>query len=245
MPSDPWYVEAFRGEYRDVYSHRDLASARAEVAFLLGMGVAGRVLDLCCGFARHSLALREAGIEAYGLDQSAELLQQASSLPGGSRLAGRLIRGDARALPFRARSFDVVVVLFSSFGYFGAEGDRCMLGEIGRVTAEGGFAVLDLMNPARVRAQLEARSERELATGTLVEERRIEEGGRLVVKDVRLIRGDGTQKRWSERVRMYEREEIDILARALGLVVTDAYGSFRGETHESGSERMLLVLRRG
>ena len=62
--ADPWFVEAFREGYLDVYPHRDVESARREVAYLLARGVGGRVLDLCCGWGRHLVAFSDLGLEA-------------------------------------------------------------------------------------------------------------------------------------------------------------------------------------
>jgi SAM-dependent methyltransferase len=244
MPGEPWYVAAFRDDYRDVYPHRDLAAAREEVRFLEEQGLGGRVLDLCCGFARHTLALLESGVDAFGLDLSAELLGAARKLDGSGRLAGRLVRADARAIPFRDASFDAVVVLFSSFGYFEDAGDRRMLAEIARVLRSGGQAFLDLMDPARVRAGLVARTERTVAGRTIEEVRHLEDGGRRVVKEVRIQDSAGPEKRWRENVRMYERSEIEAVADDVGLSAVRAFGSFRGEPYAPPSERLLLSLRR-
>jgi len=106
---EPWYVTAFRGGYREVYPHRDLAAARREAAWLVDRGVRGRVLDLCCGFGRHSLALTELGCDVFGLDRSIELLRQAHADPAIRAVAPRLVQGDARVLPFADASFDVVL----------------------------------------------------------------------------------------------------------------------------------------
>ena len=125
---EPWYEAAFRDDYRLVYAHRDLDAARGEARHLLRAGVSGRVLDLCCGFGRHSLALAEQGLDVFGLDLSMDLLRAAADLPDPARhLGGRLVRGDVSGLPFADAAFDSVVVLFSSFGYFGDDGDREVL----------------------------------------------------------------------------------------------------------------------
>lgn len=241
--TEPWYVSAFKANYREVYPHRDLASARAEVKWLVEQGLQGRTLDLCCGFGRHSLAMAQAGLDVFGLDLSEELLVQASGLPEGQRLDGRLSRADARKLPYGANSFDSVANLFSSFGYFGERGDAEVLDGIARVLRPGGFLVMDLMNPARIRAGLVPRSEREQGGARLIERRALEDGGRRVTKEVRLEHPDGRVHSWREDVRMYEPAEMLDLLHARGISVVGTYGSFAGASFGPEAERQLLLAR--
>jgi len=239
-----WFVEAFGEDYRTVYPHRDLASARREMAWVLEQGIGGRILDLCCGFGRHSLALLDAGADVFGVDLSPQLLAQAATLPGGERLRGRLARADARVLPFRDACFDAVVVLFSSFGYFGDEGDRRVLAETARVLRPGGDLLLDLMNPEQVRASLVPRSRRRIGESTLTEIRTLGGGGRRVTKEVVLRAPDGTTRTWREEVRMYEAREVEGLAAAVGLALERVHGSFEGAPAGPGAPRQILRLRR-
>jgi SAM-dependent methyltransferase len=241
---DPWYVDAFRGDYLTVYPHRDLESARVEASWLIDRGVGGRVLDMCCGFGRHVLALRARGADAYGMDLSMDLLRLARELPEFTLIDTRLVRGDVRAVPFQRGSFDAVVMLFSSFGYFGDEGDRAVLGEVARMLKPGGIAVFDLMNPARVRASLVAhsRSERD---GLVIDERRmLRDDGRKVEKSVRLTRLDGSTRGWRETVRMYEVEEMRGLLAGRGLWLEAVDGGFKDEPVGPDAPRQILRARR-
>lgn len=242
--SEPWYVTAFGADYRAVYPHRDLTSARREVAHLIAMGVAGRVLDLCCGFGRHTLALAERGMDVFGVDLSSDLLVQAANLPGGEQLAGRLVRADARRVPMASGSCDTVVNLFSSFGYFGAEGDGQVLDEIARLVRPGGRAVLDLMNPARIRAALVPESLRAVEGGRLEERRALEEGGNRVTKAVRLVLADGSERRWREDVRLYEHTLVRSMLAARGLEVVAVQGDFADVPFDEDASRQLLHVKR-
>ena len=242
---EPWYESAFRDDYRLVYAHRDLEAARAEAAHLLSLGTRGRVLDLCCGFGRHSLALAELGLDVFGMDLSFDLLRAASELPGfADHLAGRLVRADVSGLPFGRAAFDSVVVLFSSFGYFGEEGDAQMLEGIARVLRPGGLAVLDLMNPARIREGLVPASERHGEGFTLIERRSLADGGRRVRKQVQLAREGEATRSWVEDVRMYEAEEITALCAARGLVIEGLLGDFDSTPFSKGAPRMIALARR-
>jgi SAM-dependent methyltransferase len=241
--ADPWYVDAFREGYLRLYPHRDLAAARRETAFLVARGLRGRVLDLCCGFGRHTLALRESGVDAVGMDLSPELLAHATASPGWAQLRGRLLRADARALPFGDASFGSVVNLFSSFGYFGEEGDKRVLLEIARVLAPRGFLALDLMNPEFVRAHLVPFSRTQRDGALLVEARSLAAGGRLVVKDVELHNESG-RVRWREEVRLYEPAELMRWLDAAGLRQSAACGDFDGSPLSASSPRQLVFAER-
>lgn len=239
-----WFEEAFRDDYRRVYPHRDLEAARPEARWLVEHGVRGRVLDLCCGFGRHTLLLAEQGLDVTGLDLSSELLASARELPGFERhLEGRLLRGDARELPFRDGAFDTLVNLFSSFGYFGEFGDARVLREIGRVLAPGGLAVLDLMNPAAVRANLRDESVREGADFLLRERRALADGGRRVVKDVELV-VYGESRRWREDVRLYELDELRPMLAGQRLSVEQVHGGFDARAFGPDAPRLLILARR-
>ena len=243
LPEKPWYETAFESEYLEVYAHRDLESARREVDWLVGQGVGGCTLDLCCGFGRHSLALLERGVAVFGLDLSQDLLASTDRLEGGERLGGRLVRGDVRFLPFADEQFDSLVNLFSSFGYFGLEGDERVLDEIARVLRPGGRLVMDLMNPDRIRDHLKPYSQTERDGMLLEEHRRLVDGGQRVTKQVRLVDRSGLEKRWVEDVRLYETSHIEALLAARRIAIERVVGDFGGAPFGREATRQLVVAR--
>jgi len=200
------------------------------------------VLDLCCGFGRHALALRELGVDVYGLDLSEDLLRDSSELMGEASIAGRLVRGDSRALPFAEESFDGLVNLFSSFGYFGDQGDHEVLREVMRVLRPGAVCLFDLMLPARIREELVPESRRETGAGLLIERRSLEEEGRRVVKRVRLEGPEGEVQEWCEDVRLYEPEELVELLESAGLELTGRYGGLAGEPFDEAATRQVVLV---
>ncbi|MEZ5974936.1 MAG: class I SAM-dependent methyltransferase [Planctomycetota bacterium] len=239
----PWYETAFEADYMQLYAHRDLESARREVRWLLESGVGGRTLDLCCGFGRHSLAMLERGLEVWGMDLSMDLLASHGTLDGGDALAGRLVRADMRHLPYGTGAFESVVNLFSSYGYFGEGGDHDVLEEMGRVLAPGGLLVLDLMNPERIRRELVPESHSQRDGFVMHEIRTLEDGGRRVCKQVRLVDPAGRERVWREDVRMYGQEEMRTLLAPLGLRIEAAYGDFDGSPWTEAAPRQLLFVR--
>ncbi len=239
-----WYQAAFARGYLDVYPHRDLSSARDEVFGLVERGLTGRVLDLGCGYGRHVLALLAAELDVYGLDLSDELLAHSRNVAGGERLAGRLVRGDFRYLPFRDGGFDGVVMLFSSFGYFDDRDNGRVLDEIARVLGHGGTVVLDLMNPERVRATLVPESRTERGGRVLHERRRLVDGGRRVQKEVRLIEADGSERSWHEDVRLFDTGELETLLAMRSLALVRTEGDLDGGRAGPVAARQIVWARR-
>lgn len=105
-----------------------------------------RVLDLCCGNGRHSLALatRYPSVEFHGMDQSEFLIQLArdSALAQGCSNV-QFCLADARNVSAEDASFDLVLVMGNSFGYGNDQDNEKMVSEIGRVLKPGGTVVID------------------------------------------------------------------------------------------------------
>jgi len=78
-----------------------------------------RILDLCCGQGRHSMELSRRNFQNIeGLDRSHYLIQKAKSIAKKEDLKVKFKEGDARKIPFSNDSFNIILVLGNSFGYF-------------------------------------------------------------------------------------------------------------------------------
>lgn len=240
-----WFRAAFDRLYPLIYRHRDAASARREIGDLLGvlrelgLPADAAALDIACGAGRHLAAMREAGLAAVGVDLSAALLNKARH---EAPLAGRLVRGDIRRLPFTA-AFDLATNLFTSFGYFDTdEANAAAMRQMVGVLKPGGLIVVDHANRHRTEATLvpyDAQRVDELR----VESRRAIEGDR-VVKRMTISDATGRTERITESVRLYRPDEMAALLARAGAEVVRAMGSFDGRPFDAESERMIVVGRR-
>lgn len=104
------------------------------------------VLDLACGQGRHSLELARRGfINVYGLDRSHYLINKAKQTSISERLNVNFKEGDARKLTYPTDTFDVVMILGNSFGYFeSVDDDIKILKEVMRVLKPNGKFLLDV-----------------------------------------------------------------------------------------------------
>ncbi len=236
-----WFEHWFGGEYLELYPHRDDAEASRVAALLESRGVVrrgDRVVDLACGAGRHAVALSRLGARVVGLDLSMPLLR------AGQRRwqDARLVRADIRVLPLRSGAADAVVNLFTSFGYFehDAEHEK-VIAEVARVLRAGGRFVLDFLNAREVRATLVPRDERPINGRSVVQERRLEQDGRYVIKTIHLA-GEG--RSFMERVRLYERADLERMLEGAGLAIDAVLGDYEGAPYLVRSPRLLMLARK-
>ena len=127
---------------------------------ILKLSPQDRILDLCCGQGRASLELARRGFSnVEGLDRSRYLIQKARAQSKKENLSVKFREGDARKLPYQADSFDVVIVLGNSFGYFeSAREDVRVLKEIFRVLKPWGKLLIDVTDGEYLKRKFQPRS---------------------------------------------------------------------------------------
>jgi 2-polyprenyl-3-methyl-5-hydroxy-6-metoxy-1,4-benzoquinol methylase len=117
--------EAFWRElYPFMFSGRRIAEADEQMAKVLALTKpAGKaVLDLCCGDGRCSIALAKKGFRVTGVDRTAYLLNKARARARSASLKIEWVREDMRDF-VRPAAFDLVISMFTSFGYFDDKGE--------------------------------------------------------------------------------------------------------------------------
>ncbi|HKV74743.1 MAG TPA: class I SAM-dependent methyltransferase [Gemmatimonadales bacterium] len=232
-----WFQEWFGEEYLQLYPHRDAGDAE-RLAALIEARVPGRrgarLLDVGCGPGRHLAALEKRGYRGIGLDLSASLLRRARA----ATLAP-LVRADMRWLPVRPATFDVVVNLFTSFGYFATDDEHGqVVAQMGAALKPGGWLAMDFLNAPAVEAGL-VPAESTVLGNTLVQiRRRIERGA--VIKTIETADG----RRFVERVRLFREDELKGMMREAGLAVRSSAGDYAGSPVTRTSPRVILFAER-
>ncbi len=235
----------------------DPALTRAEVdriVELVGLRPEQRVLDLCCGQGRHALELARRGFaRVQGLDRSPYLIETARETAGREGLDVPFLNGDCRELPFGRGSFDAVLLMGNSFGYFATpDDDRVVLREVRRVLQPEGQVLLDLASGAYLREHFERRSWEWIDEAHFVcrERELAEDGRRLVSREVVTHTGRGVVADQFYAERLYDREELFALLAEAGFHGIDFAGeqatkSARGQDLGMMARRFLVTARTG
>lgn len=208
-----------------------------------------KVLDLCCGQGRHILQLAELypALELFGHDQSEFLIQLARSRAAAAATStaastkddvplttspstnkkGSQIQftiGDCRSIPFSDSTFDLVLVMGNSFGYFSNDkDDETVLTQVYRVLRPGGVVVLDITDGAYQRENYSPRGWEWVDDEMLVCRERwlSEDKKRLVCREVIVKTTQGVIRDQFYQERLYDSGEMGEVLKAAGLKRVD------------------------
>jgi SAM-dependent methyltransferase/uncharacterized protein YbaR (Trm112 family) len=102
-------------------------------------------LDIGCNWGRWSIAAANLGYKVVGVDLVLPAVQAARRIASQLDLDASFLVADARHLPFRDATFDVVFS-YSVFQHFSKDATRAALLDIARILKPGGAALVQMAN---------------------------------------------------------------------------------------------------
>jgi ubiquinone/menaquinone biosynthesis C-methylase UbiE len=249
-PSDPSLAEDWDRLFDELYLKTYAPLQRDEDAEPLALGAMqlaeceapADVLDAACGYGRHSHVLARAGYRVVGLDRSPVLLDEARRRSEGAQWP-RWVQGDYRDLPFEAGSFDAVVNLFTSFGFYGEEDEGRALAEFRRVLRPRRALVLETMHRDRLMAIFQERAWQDLPDEALRLDRRAFDLVDGVVEEALTYwQKGGEPTTVTYRLRIYTATELKRMALEAGFADVEFHGDVAGGPLSRDS-RLVLVAK--
>ncbi|MEU3601122.1 class I SAM-dependent methyltransferase [Streptomyces sp. NPDC006798] len=218
---------------------------------LLDFPAGTRVLDLCCGPGLFLGPLARRGYRVTGVDLSAPMLARARTACAtgtgpGTATAGpgeevELVRADM--LDFvRPGAYDVVLSLFTSFGYFADPADNLrVLRNARRSLAPGGRLLVDVMGKEVLAGWIGRPQVVDLPDGSYVVQRdTVLDGWRRLRTDWTLVRGD-TARTAALHSFLYSGAELHDLFMTAGFTGVECYGGFDGGPYDQHARRLIVV----
>lgn len=247
-----WFESWFDSPYyEEIYDHRDLSEAKEFILQLtttLGLPITAQILDLGCGWGRHTHSFAELGYTTTGLDLSPRLIAKAQEnfIQPNNPISERIkfYIGDMRDFQLNT-DFDAVVNLFTSFGYFDDKNqDLKVLGNAHRHLKEDGLLVLDFFNKEFVLSQI---NESEYRYGPKFDtkiSRTLADG--YVLKSIEIIhqKSGAITEVYVEKVRCYCPEELQSMLKSSGFEVLQHWGNYQLSPAGQGSPRCIFLARK-
>ena len=198
-----------------------------------------RILDLACGFGRHANRLAALGNDVTGIDLIPGFLEIARRDASSRGVQVQYIQGDMREIDYE-EAFDLVLLLFTAFGYFGDAENLSVLEKVLRALKPGGRLVFDLNNRDVLVKNMLPFVVYEKGEDLMIDRSTFDSNtGRLVNRRI-VIRG-GRRKDLPYTVRLYNPTEIRAILDQAGFAHVRFYGNWDGDPLTSESGRMIMV----
>ncbi len=221
-------------------------AAPAEMAACLKLaGVTGAVdlLDLPCGPGRHSLPMARVGHRVVAVDRTPAYLKELRARAADDELKIDVVEADMREF-VRPASFDLILNLYHSFGYFeDVEDDRRVLRNFATSLRPGGALLMDLIGREIMTRDFEPLRQRELPDGTVVrEEAMLSDDGRWLYSTW-LFTTDGETREFDMSHRLYGGDELRAELRLAGFDEVALHGGLDGRPWSPEAIRLVAVAR--
>lgn len=238
-----WFETWFDSPYYHIlYKDRDEQEAELFLDNLISLikpAPESRILDVACGKGRHAVYLNKKGFDVTGIDLSSNNILHDKQFENENL---NFYLHDMREV-LCSNYFDIVLNLFSSFGYFEKERDnlRCIIANSTALKPEGIF-VFDYINATKVRA-IGERRHKKTVDGIEFDIHKFIEGD-FIRKKISFNSG-GKEYNFIEQLSLLEKEEIESYFNQCGLMVTHSFGNYSLQSFDKmNSERLILTAKK-
>lgn len=236
----------WREFYGYIFSEARFAGANGEIEQVLALAKpAGRdALDLCCGPGRCAIPLALKGYNVTGVDRTGFLLEQARARARQAGVAIEWVQQDMRDF-VRTGCFDLVVSLFTSFGYFNdKQEDTTVLRNICRSLKPGGACLIDVAGKEFLARIFQPTTSSVLEDGSLLVERHEVFDGWTRIRNEWILIRDTSVYRFRFHHTIYSGQELKDRMTEAGLHEIRLYGSLGGEEYGPAAGRLVAVGRK-
>jgi len=221
-----------------------VADEQVEKILRLTGVTAGNVLDLCCGPGRHAVALAKRGFAVTAVDRTSFLIEHARARAAQANLPIDFVLEDMRRFS-RPATFDLIINLFTSFGYFEDEADDFRVLQLVRENLRpGGAFVLEMVSKERLARVFQATTSAELPNGDVLFERHEIVDDWTRVRNRWTLMRSGSTRTFEFIHRIYSAQEMKDLLMKAGLAGAQVYGDLDGSSYGLGAQRLIAVARR-
>lgn len=234
-----WFQTWFNTSYYHLlYRNRDYKEAEVfikNIVKYLNLDKDDSILDLACGKGRHSIFLNSLGFNVTGLDLSKNSIKEAKTRESSSL---HFDVHDMRNL--YSTQFEVVLNLFTSFGYFEKDIDNFkVIQTIKSSLKQNGIGVIDFMNSPQVIENLIAQNSHKIDGVTFKLKRSYSDG--FITKDIDISDSDKTYQ-FQEKVRAYSFQDFEVMLSNAGLHLLECFGNYKLEPFNIKTSKRLILI---
>ncbi|MFN6944863.1 MAG: class I SAM-dependent methyltransferase [Cytophagaceae bacterium] len=238
-----WFAEWFDSPYYHIlYKNRDEKEAETfinKLCSFIQLKPGNSILDLACGKGRHSIFLNKKGFDVTGADLSVQNINHAKKFKNDTL---HFMVCDMRALESENK-YDVILNLFTSFGYFENEKDNIQtLHNLYRALKPGGILVIDFMNTHKVLENLISGECKNIEGIDFCISRKFQNN--CIIKEINFT-NDGKSHVYQEKVQALTHDTFKNYFQETGFIPTHVFGNYNlDEFNFSTSDRMIWMAQK-
>jgi SAM-dependent methyltransferase len=228
--------------YSEVLTDQRTEAEVSALVSLLQLDSPRKILDLACGFGRHTNRLAGMGHAMTGVDLTPGFLDIARLDAVQKHVVVDYQQADMRKITFE-HEFDCVLLLFTAFGYFSDEANLQVLINARNALVPGGRLVFDVSNRDNFLKTMHPFFVMEKEGNLMIDRMSFDAlEGRSI--DKRIVIRDGVRKDKPFSIRLYNPNEIHALLTQAGLVLEHLYADWAGSELTIESRRMVVIARK-
>ena len=241
-----WYKDWFASkDYLAVYKHRNLEDTEKLVKLIISnIHISGdaSVLDAACGAGRYSIKFSELGYSVTAFDLSSTLLDIAKSEAEIRNCKINFQLADIREF-FTTEKFDLVLSLFTSFGYFDSDEENFIfINNAYNMLNKNGYYVLDYLNKDYLENNLVGNTEKNIEDKKIFESREIRNN--RVEKKITIV-NENDSSEYLESVKLYSYSQLVDKFNSIGFKEIKVFGDYEGNEYQSKtSERCIIIFQK-
>lgn len=235
-----WFKTWFDTDYYHIlYQHRDDHDAQFLIDHLvayLNIEPQESVLDLACGRGRHAIYLASKGFEVRGYDLSPNNISYAKQFEQPNL---QFQVQDMRAS--FDQKFDIILNLFTSFGYFDSIEDNIKtLKSIKNALEPNGLAVIDFLNLNYVKHHLVAQESKTINGIQFDIQRQVDED--YIYKHIRFT-DEGESFHFTEKLQALSLDKFEHLMAEANINLLEVFGDYKlSKYHPDNSPRLIMIF---
>lgn len=224
------------------------SSTKKQIDFVLNqveLNAESRILDMCCGYGRHSMELAKRGYQVTGIDYSRELIEIAKSKCENEGIENvRFEEGDIRRYN-ESKLFDLTISMFVSLGYFENEDENISaIKVLCNSVRENGYLFLDLYNYNKMYSEYENKM-RYPGGIEVTTQRKFDKDNKIAyINKIVKSKTSDDDKRYEMRIRVYTMDEIISICAANNMRLYKSFGNYDGSAFDKESDKMLLLFKK-
>ena len=249
MMERDWYKKIWTLDIQDMSWVEDTVRQVDFIIDQLQLKGTERILDLACGFGRHSLEFARRGYDVTGVDITPSYVDYANEQAKKERLNARFICSDIRDIEYE-NEFDVVLNMADgAIGYLENDGENNKIfAVIAKALKKGGKHFMDVMNGSYAEIHFPCKlwdaGENGLTLSAFEWEKKSKT---LIYGQVDYSYGEILSKPEMEEgnpIRLYTLDEITDIFRELELHVCKSYADFNGKPSSDNDIQMMVYSTR-